>query len=220
MAVSANLWRRIQPIDDFRHEQRGRHNLLRHGRSGHTSGAGTYNYHNVDLLTLSAGNGSDDIFVESTSAGTFTIVNAQGGADTITIGGAHIDFVLGNVNVVGGFGFDTVRFGDLTTTGHDYEIDSDETVIDGSVTITYDVEILELFAGVDDDTINVNSLNANQTLEVYTGLGENDVTINLLSSPLEQHRTPDEQACAPRAATFPLYRRPTQNRRPNHVDRT
>eukprot|EP00913_Durusdinium_trenchii_P028499 g26727.t1 len=150
-----------------------------------TRGTGTYHYNNVHNVTLNAGVAGDDIFVESSHAGTITNIFAQGGQDTITVGSAHIDFIDGLVNIVGGTDSDLVRFSDIFSgSGHHYEIDAGATVIDNSVTIVYDVEDLELYAGLDDDTIDVDSLNADQTLVISTSLGQNDVNVNLMSNPL------------------------------------
>lgn len=149
------------------------------------SGAGVYGYHNVNTLNVVTSNFSDDVFVLGTHPATTTNVDTDTGPDNVTIGNTAIDFVLGQVNLLNSVS-DTVRFADTSSdTGHTYDVDSDRTVIDGSVTVTYSAFDLEIDTGNGNDTIDVDSLWAAQDLDITTGLGENEINLNLLSNPLE-----------------------------------
>ena len=145
-------------------------------------GGGIYEYQDIAVLTLNTGSSDNDVFVQSTHALTNTSIIAQGGLDTITAGNANIDLIQGTVNIAGGGNTDVLRLSDVFSgSGHDYEIESDRTIVDSSVAVFYDVEDIELFAGADDDVIEVSSLDADQSLVINTGLGQNDVTIDVSS---------------------------------------
>jgi hypothetical protein len=89
------------------------------------TGAGTYWYDGVSELTLNANGQANFIDVHSTASSTITTINGQGGNDTITLGGAEIDDIVGLIDVVGGDDDDTIRFWDVFSfTANDYEFTS------------------------------------------------------------------------------------------------
>ena len=148
------------------------------------SGAGIYNYADIDELNLNTSGWSDNVFILGTQLGATTNVNTDFEADNVTIGNTGIDFVRGHINLLGSSN-DTVRFGDTSSdTGHTYDIDASQTVIDGSVVITYSSDDLEVDTGDGTDTVNVNSLTEVQELLVETDEGQNNVNVNLLSNPI------------------------------------
>lgn len=146
--------------------------------------AGTYEYDNVNILILNTSNQADFVNVESSSATTFTNINTQGGADTITVGGEEIDNIHGTVNLVGGNGDDLVRFWDVVSYTEDsYQFDVNGLTIKRAAYITYGKDDdIELFAGNAADTVTVDSLATGQTLDLTTASGDDEITINLSSA--------------------------------------
>ena len=139
----------------------------------------------ISSITINALDGADEIFIHELPAGIPLTINGDAGNDTITVGVAHIDLIQSDVTVVGGPDSDTLRVSDIFSgSGHAYDVETTEVRVDNSLTITHDVNRIELYAGVDDDSIDVNSLAAGQVFEVHTSLGENNVNVNLNSSPL------------------------------------
>jgi hypothetical protein len=139
----------------------------------------------LSSITINALDGDDEIIIDALPAGVPLTINGNTGNDTFTIGGPHIDLIQSDVTIVGGSGSDMVRVSDIFSgSGHAYDIDTTEVRVDESLTISHNVQRIEIWPGLDDDSIDVNSLNSIQALEINSSLGTNDVTINVLSSPL------------------------------------
>ncbi|MGC1276285.1 MAG: serine hydrolase domain-containing protein [Planctomycetaceae bacterium] len=139
----------------------------------------TYQFTNVANLNVNASFNADLIWLESLGAGTGLEIDADAGNDTIIVGVAHIDFVKGSVEITAGAGTDLIQFSDLfSPSPHTYDIHADHLTLDGVVSIGYDAEQLELYAGVGDDTVKVFSLGGNQSLAIAAAAGGDTIIVS------------------------------------------
>jgi acrosin len=130
-------------------------NVLRTGTAGTV-------YTTMESLTLNCGAGADTINVPSTLGGILTVVNGDGGNDTMvaTTTGDWDAFINGNLTFNGNANTDTLRINDTADVGADnYTVTSTQTTKTSiaSVISYATIENYTLDANGDINTITVNS---------------------------------------------------------------
>ncbi len=122
------------------------------------SGAAGMSFVNVEQVVLNASLGNDTINVTSSFATVATTVNAGGGGDTINLGSAGtLDLLLGNLNVDGGAGTNTLNVNDQADANDNtYDLNPTTFVRNGAFTTTYaNIANLNVNGGTGSDTFNV-----------------------------------------------------------------
>jgi hypothetical protein len=150
---------------------------------------GGLTYSGIELLQLWTGGGDDTVNVESTAASVLTRIILQAGSDTLNLAptSQDLDNLPGAVEVVGGADSDAVNLRDDSQgRGDTYTITS-STVARGLFGgLTYSgIELLQLWTGGGDDTVNVESTAAAVSTRLLLQAGDDVVNLAPTSQDLD-----------------------------------
>ncbi|MCI0637732.1 MAG: Ig-like domain-containing protein [Gemmataceae bacterium] len=145
------------------------------------NGTPLISYNVIDRLTLNAGTGADEIFVQSTQNGVETTVNGRDGNDNFHIGAQNsLDLIAGYLFVNGDAGTDSLTLNDHgTAVGRTYDVSDFYVDRQGARRITYgsfDTLTLNGAAG-GNVAIQVYSTAANTNTTINAGLGNDAINV-------------------------------------------
>ncbi len=147
-------------------------------------------YSGLAALNIKLGSGNDIFNIQSTKAGTSTMLNTGAGSNTVNVGslapvsGGIVDEILGALTVVGS-GTDTLNVDDTGSTANKTGTLTSTTLTGlgmGVSGITYSgISALNINLGSGDDVFNIQSTNASTSTVLNTGAGSNTVNIGSLA---------------------------------------
>jgi Ca2+-binding RTX toxin-like protein len=143
-------------------------------------------YHTVEQIDITLGSGHDTFNVQSTAAGTSTLIEGRGGNDSFVLSSdplgveGTLDDIRGDIHIDGGDGFDTLILSDRGNTTGRTGVGISETSIvgfgdaEGSGTITYENlgGGLELWMGSGDDEVTITGAHRDEATTVRLGGGD------------------------------------------------
>jgi len=149
------------------------------------SGGNTFTIASTPAATvlLSSGKGNDTVNVQSTAAGSQTVVNTGAGTNTVNIGNS-LSLLAGLVTVTGNGG-DILNVNDTAATaGKTGQLSASSITGFGSAGINYGgIATLNLNLGAYNDTLTISSTKATTTTNVNTGAGNDTVNVLATSGP-------------------------------------